>query len=58
MDGMNNALINLWDIIAHLFTEYRQVENQDLVGNCLKLSETWDANRPPQELVKRVQEIQ
>ena len=46
------------DIVTHLFTEYRQVENQDLVGNCSKLSEPWDANRPFQELVQRVQEIQ
>ena len=46
------------DIFAHLFTEYGQVENQDLVENCLKLSEPWDANRPFQELVQRVQAIQ
>ena len=29
-----------------------------LFGNCLKLSEPWDANRPFQELVQRVQAIQ
>ena len=46
------------DIIAHLFTEYVQVEYQDLVGNRSKLSEPWDASRPFQELVQRVQEIQ
>ena len=46
------------DIVVHLFMEYGQVENQDLVGNRSKLSEPWDANRPFQELVKRVQEIQ
>ena len=45
-------------IIAHLFTEYGQVEYQDLVGNRSKLSEPWVANRPFQELVQRVQEIQ
>ena len=46
------------DIVTYLFTEYGQVENQDLVENCLKLSEPWDANRPFQELVQRVQAIQ
>ena len=46
------------DIIVHLFKEYGQVEKQDLVGNPLKLSEPWDASRPFQELVQRVQEIQ
>ena len=46
------------DIIAHLFTAYGQVENQDLVGNCSKLSQPWDAIRPIQELMQRVQEIQ
>ena len=34
------------------------MEYQDLVGNCSKLSELWDANRPFQELVQGVQEIQ
>ena len=33
------------DIITHLFTEYGQVENQELVGNSSKLSKPWDANR-------------
>ena len=46
------------DIITHLFMEYGHVENQDLVGNCSKLLEPWDVNRPFQELVQRVQEIQ
>ena len=46
------------DIVAHHFTEYGQVENQDLVGNRSNFSESWDANRPFQELVQRVQEIQ
>ena len=46
------------DIIAHLFTEYGQVENQDFMGNCMKLSEPWDVNRTFQELVQRFQEIQ
>ena len=46
------------DIVTHLFTEYGQVENQDLVGNRSKLLEPWDMNRPFQELVQRVQEIQ
>ena len=46
------------EIITHLFTEYRQVENQDLVGNRAKLSEPWDANRKFQELVQQVQDIQ
>ena len=46
------------DIIAHLFTEYRQVEYQDLVGNISKLLEPWDSNRPFQELLQCVQEIQ
>ena len=46
------------DIVTHLFREYIQVENQDLHGNRAKLSEPWDANRPFQELVQRVQEIQ
>ena len=31
---------------------------QDLVGNHSKLLEPWDANRPFQELVQCVQEIQ
>ena len=52
------AHLRLRDIFTHLFTEYRQVENQHLVGNRLKLLEPWDANKPFQELVKRVQEIQ
>ena len=34
------------------------MENQDLAGNRAKLSEPWDANRPFQELVQQVQEIQ
>ena len=34
------------------------MENQDLVRNFSKLSEPWDANRPFQELVQRVQEVQ
>ena len=34
------------------------MENQYLVGNRSKLSEPWDANRPFQKLVQRVQEIQ
>ena len=42
------------DIIAHLFTEYRQVEYQDLVGNISKLLEPWDSNRPFQELLQWV----
>ena len=46
------------DTIAHLFTEYVQVEYQDLVGNCSKLSELWDVDQTFQELVQRVQEIQ
>ena len=46
------------DIVTHLFTEYGQVENQDLVRNLSKLSKPWDANRPFQELVQQVQEIQ
>ena len=46
------------DIITHLFMEYGQVENQDRVGNWSKLLEPWDTNRPFQELVKWVQEIQ
>ena len=45
-------------IVTHLLTEYRQVDKQDLVGNRAKLSEPWDAKRPFQELVQRVQEIQ
>ena len=52
------AHLRMKDIITHLFTEYEQVENQDLVGNFSKLSEPWDANRPFQELVQQVQEIQ
>ena len=52
------AHLGVKDIIAHLFIECRQVEYQDLVGNRSKLSEPWDANRPFQELVQRVQEIQ
>ena len=44
-------------IVTHLFTQYGQVENQDLIGNRAKLSEIWDANRPFQELVQQVQEI-
>ena len=57
---LNQGFANLREryIVAHLFTEYRQMENQDLVGNCSKLSESWDANRPLQESVQRVQEIQ
>ena len=46
------------DIVTYLFTEYEQVENQYLVGNRSNLSEPWDADRPFQELVQRVQEIQ
>ena len=46
------------DIITHIFTEYGQMEIQYLLGNHLKLSEPWDANKPFQELVQRVQEIQ
>ena len=46
------------EIVTHLFTDYGQVENQELVGNRAKLSEPWDANRPFHELVQRVQEIQ
>ena len=46
------------DIVTHLLTEYGQVEKQDLVGNRVKLSEPWYANRPFQELVQRVEEIQ
>ena len=42
-------------IATHLFTEYGQVEKQDLIGNCVMLSEPWDANTPFQELVQRVQ---
>ena len=34
------------------------MENQYLVGNCSKLSESLDANRPIQELVQRFLEIQ
>ena len=34
------------------------MEYQDLVGNRSKLLEPWDANRPFQELLQRVQEIQ
>ena len=34
------------------------MENQDLIGNGSKLLELWDANRPFQELVQRVQETQ
>ena len=45
-------------IITHIFTEYGQVEYQDLLGNRLNLLEKWDANRPLQELVQRVQKIQ
>ena len=46
------------DIVVHLFMEYGQVENQDLVGNRSKFSEPWDTNRPFQELVQRILEIQ
>ena len=46
------------DIVTHFFTEYEQAENQDLFGNCSKLSELWDANKPLQELVQWLQEIQ
>ena len=52
------AHIRVRYIVTHLFTEYGQVENQDLVRNCAKLSDPWDANWPFQELVQRVQEIQ
>ena len=34
------------------------MENQDLMGNSSKLSKPWDENRPFEELVQRVQEIQ
>ena len=44
------------DIIAYLFTEYGQVEYQDLVGNFSKLLELRDANRPFQGLVQCVQD--
>ena len=40
------AHLRVRDIVTHLFKDYRQVENQDLVGNCSKLLETWDVNRP------------
>ena len=52
----NQGFAHLWlrDIVAHLITEYGQVENKDLVRNRLKLSESWDANRPFQELVQRI----
>ena len=46
------------DIIVHLFTDYGQLEYQYLVGNHSKLLDPWDANKPFQELVQRVQEIQ
>ena len=46
------------DIITNLFKEYGQVEYQDLVENRSNLSEPWDANRPLQELVQHVKEIQ
>ena len=46
------------DIVIHLFTEYRQAESEDLVGNRSKLLEPGDANRPFQELVQQVKEIQ
>ena len=49
------AHLRVRDIVTHIFTEYGQVENQDLAGNCLKLSDLWDAKRLFQELVQRVQ---
>ena len=52
------AHLQVRDIVTHLFKDYGQVENQYLVGNFAKLSEPWDANRPFQELVQWVQEIQ
>ena len=33
------AHLRVREIVAHLFTEYRQVENQDLVGNCSEFLE-------------------
>ena len=52
------AHLRVRNIVTHLFTEYGQVENQDLFRNRSKLSEPWNANRPSQGLVQRVQEIQ
>ena len=56
----NRGFAHLWvrDIATHLFTEYGQVENQDLVQNRSKLSKPCDANIPFHELVQRVEEIQ
>ena len=52
------AHLRVREIVPHIFTEYGKVENQDLLGNRLKLLEPWDANRKFQELVQRVHEIQ
>ena len=38
------AHIRIRDIIAYLFTEYVQVEYQELVGNRSKLVDLWDDN--------------
>ena len=38
--------IHVQDIIAYLFTEYGQVEYEDLVGNRSNLADPWDANLP------------
>ena len=48
------AQLQVRDIVTQIFRKDGQVENQDLFGNFLKLSEPWDANMTFQELVQLV----
>ena len=54
--GYNNVTAR--EMLTHVFNQYGNIDQQDILNNRARLTQEWDPNQPFSDLIQRVQAVQ